>query len=68
VKKLGIRALLILIVAAAVTVAVNRTPTSPFASLPARSNKALAVKTDEVRSMRSATDSTSDRVIVLKMR
>jgi alcohol dehydrogenase (quinone), cytochrome c subunit len=31
-------------------------------------NKALAVRTDEVRSMRNATDSTSDRVIVLKMR
>jgi mono/diheme cytochrome c family protein len=31
-------------------------------------NKARAVRTDEVRSMRNATDSSSDRVIVLKMR
>jgi mono/diheme cytochrome c family protein len=48
VKKLGIWALLTLIVAAAVTVAVNRTPTSPFASLPARAPSTPAVHTEYV--------------------
>jgi mono/diheme cytochrome c family protein len=47
-KRLGVWAIAALVVVVAVTVAVNRTPTSPFASLPAGAPSTAAVRTEYV--------------------